>query len=222
MDDDPACLEAGLSFFNATREAGIPVVVCMMSVDGVAALLGSVTGSAYGALRGFPVLERTCTTDIVFGRLARTIHQKYLDNAARDGRAPRSEPSLLPWDELPEHLRESNRRQADDMARKLEVAGYGVVPLERWGAEPDQLTAEEIEELARLEHARWVEDRKRLGWKPGPEKDVARKRTPYLVGWEELSEDVKELDRNAVREIPALLASLQLGMYRRSDREPEA
>ncbi len=218
MDDDPACLEAGLSFFTATREARIPVVVCMMGVDGVAALLGSVTGIAYGALRGFPVLERTCTTDIVFGLIARTIHQKYIDNAARDGRAPGSEPSLLPWDELPEHLRESNRRQADDMARKLEAAGYGVVPLERWGAEPDQLTTEEIEALARLEHARWVGDRKRLGWRPGPEKDVARKRTPYLVGWDELSEDVKELDRNAVREIPELLASLQLGIYRRTDR----
>jgi hypothetical protein len=218
MDGDPACLEAGLSFFNATREAGIPVVVCMMSSDGVAALLGSVTGGVYSALRGFPVLERTCNADIVFGRIARQIHEKYIRNAERDGREPGSEPSLLPWDELPEQLRESNRRQADDMARKLEVVGYGIAPLEGWEAEPDQFTAEEIEKLAELEHARWVTERKQLGWKPGPEKDVERKRTPYLVSWDDLSEEVRELDRNAVREIPELLLSAQLAIYRRPDR----
>jgi hypothetical protein len=98
MDDDSSSLVAGLSFFRATREAGLPVVVCMMSDDGVASLLESAMGSEYQALRGFPLLERTCGADIVFGRIARRIHEKYVENAARDGRTRGSEPSLLPWD----------------------------------------------------------------------------------------------------------------------------
>jgi hypothetical protein len=104
------------------------------------------------------------------------------------------------------------------MARKLESAGYGIVPLDSWEAATDLFSPDEIEALAVLEHERWVNDRKQAGWKRGPEKDVQRKRTPHLVSWDELSEDIRELDRNAVREIPELLLSAHLAIYRRPDQ----
>ena len=43
------------------------------------------------------------------------------------------------------------------------------------------------------------------GWQSGP-KDTARKITPYLVDYAELSEEIKDYDRDAVRNLPKLIA----------------
>ena len=59
--------------------------------------------------------------------------------------------------------------------------------------------------LAKLEHDRWEAERRADGWVYGPTRDAASKRSPYLVPWEELSEDVRDLDRDAVGAIPRLL-----------------
>ena len=47
------------------------------------------------------------------------------------------------------------------------------------------------------------------GWRLGPEKDLDRKTTPYLVPWDQLADAVKEYDRNAAGE--TLKAILKLG-----------
>jgi hypothetical protein len=51
------------------------------------------------------------------------------------------------------------------------------------------------------------------GWKYNSgTKNLKRKTSPYLVSWEQLPEDIKELNRNAVKELPELLtlAGLQI------------
>jgi hypothetical protein len=70
-----------------------------------------------------------------------------------------------------------------------------------------------------MEHLRWVEDRLRQGWRLGPRRDVAGKRSPYLVPWDELSEEVRDLDRDSVRAIPRLVAELGLSIFRRPSRQ---
>jgi len=65
-------------------------------------------------------------------------------------------------------------------------------------------TADEVEIMARMEHARWVAERWLAGWTPDS-KDSVRRRSPYLVPWGQLPEDVKDYDRKAVELIPALL-----------------
>jgi hypothetical protein len=83
-----------------------------------------------------------------------------------------------------------------------------------------QFEPEETEILARFEHVRWVEERLRQGWRLGPRRDAAEKRSPYLVPWEELSEEVRDLDRDSVRAIPRLLDEAGLVIVRRpSGRE---
>jgi hypothetical protein len=37
------------------------------------------------------------------------------------------------------------------------------------------------------------------GWKKGKEKDVIEKRTPYIVSYDQLEEEVKNYDREPVR-----------------------
>lgn len=75
-------------------------------------------------------------------------------------------------------------------------------------------TASEVECLAILEHRRWLRERERAGWRYGAVKDVAARRSPYLVPWEELPDRAKEWNRSAVRSIPALLASVNLAVVK--------
>ena len=52
------------------------------------------------------------------------------------------------------------------------------------------------------------------GWVYDPERDHDRKISPYLVPYDELPEDVKEWDRQAVRVIPEVLALAKFEVYR--------
>jgi hypothetical protein len=79
------------------------------------------------------------------------------------------------------------------------------------------LTAEEVERLAELEHARWASERRATSWVSGPVRDVEHRITPYLVPYAELPNDVKEWDRLAVRAIPEVLAAAGLKAQRRNE-----
>lgn len=107
------------------------------------------------------------------------------------------------------------RRQADHVAVKLRAVGRGIAPLADPDAEPIELSAEEVELLAELEHERWMAERLFEGWTHAPpHKDVAHKTRPDLVPWHELPEAEKEKDRCTVRELPALLAMAGLRVFR--------
>ena len=68
--------------------------------------------------------------------------------------------------------------------------------------------------MSRMEHARWVVERRLDGWRRGPKKDVDRKISPYLVPWSKLTEGVRKWDRDAVLAIPKLLGGVGLEVYR--------
>ena len=84
--------------------------------------------------------------------------------------------------------------------------------------QPISFGPDEIEQMAELEHDRWVSERRADGWKLGPERDVLKKITPYLVSWEELPDEVREWDREAVRRIPELLAAVGLEIRRKPQK----
>ena len=71
-----------------------------------------------------------------------------------------------------------------------------------------------------MEHVRFVKERLDAGWTyhPGP-KDIARKSSPYLRPWDDLSDDEKEFDRRAVRDLPFILADVGLQIVRRDGEE---
>lgn len=70
--------------------------------------------------------------------------------------------------------------------------------------------------MAEIEHARWNVERLLDGWKWGEKRDIVKKTSPYLVGWSELSNDVKEWDRQTVRKIPEFLAKVGLEVRRQA------
>jgi hypothetical protein len=149
--------------------------------------------------------------------LARAIHEDYVRRARDEGKGPTG-PSVVVWDRLPETLKRSNRDQAADIEAKLAAIGCSVEPA---GGRPEpvtELSPDEVELLARMEHDRWLRERRADGWTLAETKDVERKTTPYLVPWEELPEGVRDFDRDAVRAIPRLVARAGLRIVRAAER----
>jgi hypothetical protein len=148
--------------------------------------------------------------------LAKAIHDDYVRREQREATSAEIDPALWPWESLPEPLKQSNRDQARDIEAKLDALNCEVVALGEDGTSSFEFDPPEVELLARMEHARWMDERVRDGWTPGLERDVSAKRTPYLVSWEELSEHGRDLDREAVRGIPSILAEVGFGIVRRA------
>jgi len=158
-------------------------------------------------LRGAPMLAAEIRETI-----AKAVHNLYRKNQAQ--RKPPDDPSMADWEHLREDLRESNRQQADHFVELLRRIGCGV---ERVTDRPIVLmdfTAGEIELMAELEHERWNRERHRDDWQYGPERDVAKKISPYLLPWSELPDEIREYDRETVRGIPELLAGVGLEVGR--------
>jgi len=119
---------------------------------------------------------------------------------------------------LPEHLKESNRQQADDIGVKLKAVGCGVAPLIDWDAPLFAFEADEIERLARLEHDRWMTARLEEGWRYGPKKDDDAKTHPCLRPYDQLPPHEQDKDRHAVRQVPHRLAQVGFRVYRLKTR----
>ena len=150
--------------------------------------------------------------------MARAIHERYRESQL--GLKPPDDPAMQPWEALAEHLRESNRQQADKIEATLRQIGCGMRPAAGRAPAPFRFTDEEVEVMASMAREHWVAERRRAGWVSGPERDVARKITPYLdLSYADLPEDVKEWDRQAVRAIPEVLAAAELEVYRLGEAE---
>ena len=206
MDDDAEGLQAALTLSRVA--AGVPIVVLTGRRSGLAALVGDIRRDA-SPIALFDVLEQTCRPEIVLDGtielLARAIHRNYIRAQAAAGRTARDNPALREWDELPDATKEANRAQAADVGTKLAAVDCRIRPWTDWTGDGLSFAPEEIERMAELEHERWCREREAGGWRYGLTRDDERKTTPYLVPWEQLTEDVKDYDRNAVRALPELL-----------------
>jgi hypothetical protein len=222
LDNDSAGLAAALRLLQFYRNQDVPIVVRMEHDSGLATLLlgeDSRSGSAFSSLHAFGMLDRTCMPENLFNDtrmlLAKTIHQNYLDEMENAGDTPQTNSSMKSWEELPPDLQESNMKQADHIGVKLHAVRCGIGPLYDWAAQPLQFRPEEIETLAKIEHDRFVNERSAAGWIYSPGlKNPAKKTNPTLVPWEQLSEEERKKDRDAVNNIPAILAMAGFEVYR--------
>lgn len=219
LDNDSLGLSAALSLRHRFRKKTIPIVVRMSHGAGLANLLKSEEPSDDGGavIHAFGLIDQTCQPDLILGGaheiLSRAIHEDYILEQEASGQTPETNPAMVPWDELTEDLKESNRFQADHIGAKLKAIGCGLELTTDWDTELFEFTQDEIELMAQMEHERWMEERHRNGWKMGP-KNLKKKRTPYLVLWEELEEDMKERDREPVRKLPPFLAKVGFKIFR--------
>ncbi|MDR3719724.1 MAG: RyR domain-containing protein [Bryobacteraceae bacterium] len=145
-------------------------------------------------------------------RAAERAHERYLASLRRKP----EDPAARAWSELPEVLRDSNRQQVRYFAGILQAAGYDLAPAAPDGEGVEDFSADEIELMAEMEHGRWNAERLLEGWRLGP-RDPLRKTSPYLLRWDELTEDARQLDREAVRAFPALAAEAGLQVRRHAE-----
>jgi ppGpp synthetase/RelA/SpoT-type nucleotidyltranferase len=117
--------------------------------------------------------------------------------------------ALADWEKLTENLKESNRQMADHIAAKLAAIGRKVYPVQGREIVLAQFDRDEIELMAEMEHGRWNLERLLDGWTLG-KKDIENKVSPYLIPWRDLSDNIREYDRDNARAIPEILK--QIGM----------
>lgn len=145
------------------------------------------------------------------GLIARELFARYKHHVIRDEYTPDYEH----FEDQPLDLQESNYAQARAIVDKVDCLGYRMVPLDM--CEPSERVREipepEVEYLSFLEHRRWVKERIAAGWVPGP-RNAEEKTTPYLVPYDELSEEVKDYDRQPVRDIVEILEGIGLALCR--------
>lgn len=135
-------------------------------------------------------------------RMARVIHEFYIKLSMSDGHNV----PMLAFDELTPDKQEANRRQARGIPSKMAHIGCVLLPKGSKGhGEPIKtFSPRTVEMLARIEHDEWTGEKVRAGWSYAPVRDDDKKLNPYMVPYDELSEKIKEYDRDAIRNIPAL------------------
>jgi hypothetical protein len=212
LESDADNVQAAIRLRHALPDE-VPVVACTTGPAGssLIRLLDRSTGGYLTNVHACGLLDQICRPDVILNleseTIARAVHQDYVRRRLAQGAEPGSDPALSAWPNLPEDLRESNRLQVADIRAKLDAIGYEFLPITDWDAEPFEFRGEQVEALARREHDRWWKERLRSGWRLGPVRDAHAKLSPYLVPWEELDDDVRDLDRDAVRLIPSILAT---------------
>lgn len=198
------------SLLRAVDIAAPPIFVRLREAETVAA---DASGRGLDALTPFgdlqSVLEASDFLSDTPDAAARAFCEAYRATLPLEKLSDPKNRSGFPWDRLDESYRQANRDAVAHIPAKLSSAG---VDPARWrGArglpklsDGDRLFAGpgELELLAKLEHERWLAQRRMEGWRSTdlPAKDEARRLHPSLVAYEALADDVKEFDRVYVRQ----------------------
>lgn len=145
-------------------------------------------------------------------KLAIAIHELY--NQKQLERYPDKPLEYPRFADLTESLKYSNLRQARGIIDKLDMLDCKMMPKGSKGEVVTEFSPEVIESAAIAEHEAWMKERIGNGWVYGSGKDADKKISPYIVPYEELSEEIKELDRDTIRSIPLLADMIGMSIYR--------
>lgn len=150
-------------------------------------------------------------SDLQLQDMAKVIHNNYVQDQIANLHI---KDNLKPWSELNDDFKNSNTNQALFMSEILALNGFAIRDIVNDGNAIDHFKPEELNEMAKLEHGRWVAERLLAGWKFGPQKDTDKKISPFLVAWDEIPPDVQQYDVNNIVNYPNLLKMIGLEIYR--------
>ncbi len=164
-------------------------------------------------IRAFLLTDALPDADERFEAAAQQVHENYLKSARP------ADPSLSPWDKLPPELKVSNYHQAAYGANILATEGLGVRKCTGNDTTPvfdivAAIGAEGVKRLAEMEHGRWNVERLLRGWRFAEKKDVLKKRSPYLVPWDALSEEIQGYDIQAIEGLPQTLRTAGFEVFK--------
>lgn len=161
----------------------------------VFSLFGSHTSKAKS------VIARSLLSDLD-DRIGQEIHDAYRQNdlnILKKNPGHKLHPNSVEWSALPENIRNANRAVADHLDIKLRALGLELS--EEDDLENIQLSENQIEILAVMEHRRWWADRSLSGWRFAEIRNDNKLHHPNMVPYEELSEEDKQKDRDSVLKI---------------------
>jgi hypothetical protein len=219
FDHEERALEIAVQLLPLLMTSDVRLALRLAGQSGLAHLLeASAPPELARRIRPFGMEDRFCQLaglgEEASEQFARDIHQAYVKMRTAGGASAHHDPALLAWDDLPEDFRESSRQQADHIFIKLRAVGCEAAPT--GDTRPAvKFTPAEIELLAEMEHRRWVAERLLAGWVYGPKKDVERRENPNLVPWAQLTEEIKNYDRDTVGKMSDLLESVGRKVCRR-------
>jgi len=216
LGDEALGMLTGLNLWEHTRGSGIPVVIRASTALGLAGLTQTLGDALTTAeLRVFSLEEAAYRPERLLNgtleTIARSIHEAYVAQQNALGHSHEDNPSVVPWDELPPLLQESNRDQARHICTKLGALGYVLTPLTNWEPATFRFSDSEVELLAEAEHVRFVAERQRaMGTRRAVPAEFKSKMAHTLIPWTDLTETEREKDRSAVRNLPIILARVGL------------
>jgi hypothetical protein len=125
-------------------------------------------------------------------------------------------PAMQPWDKLRPEFRYSSIQQKLYAEAILRYEGYALRKNKNL-KETDIIEFSdkgELNRMAEMEHGRWNLERIQEGWKRGEVKDADKKLSPYLVPWNELTEEVKQWDLDYVKRWPKDFQEAGIEIYK--------
>lgn len=218
LDDSNFGLRTGFTLLQFLENQGKKHMIGMTDNSGLATFLRETGTTKFKNMSAFGLLESACKFNLLddgtHEALARIIHEDYIRREKQKGVTEKNNPVMLKWEELDDKMKESNRRQANHIGIKLAAIGCGIKPWQEYGKEKYSFKQEQLFKMAKMEHERWCEEKKREGWKYGEKRDEVRKLHPDLVDWESLSIDEQKKDIETVNLIPSLLAHAGFQIYK--------
>ena len=138
--------------------------------------------------------------------LAPHIHEVFRDLGTTEGWL--DEKMDISYQSLPDEYKEDNLNAAMRIPQVLGMVGLYIVPDDYSKSEEniDQIIEDNIELLAEAEHNGWMHHKLKNGWRLGKIRDDDNLIHPCLLPYDQLSEQDKDKDRNAVRKYPDIIA----------------
>jgi len=152
----------------------------------------------------------------IFEALAEACHEAYIKmksaagwryGSPRDDRA-KLHPWLVPYDQLPEAVKEMNRGTARLTLAKLADLGYVIHrlrPADAAAATPYRFNADEKKMLVCLEHDIWLRDKMLRGYAWAPETCEPLRLHRDIAAFRDVPDEDQELDRVITETIPVVL-----------------
>jgi hypothetical protein len=145
----------------------------------------------------------------VVRNIAKDIHEQYLRNCRIRGRRLRVAEQFADLDQE-DYL--SNIHAAREIPEKLKSIRVGIREACGSGKFP-VLSVEEAGKLSRWEHQRWYRER---AWSGARETKPSH---PFLTTWQDLPEEIQQIDYESVFALPFILEKNGLAMYRMEEIE---
>ncbi len=150
--------------------------------------------------------------------IAKHLHFSYVGDRSGSRGTAAAEASVTlraerEWERLPQEFRESSRQAADHIWAKATAMRFRITEKKSADARLN-LTDDEHELLAKMEHHRWLNERFLSGWAYGKKRVDAARRHDLLRPWSALSDNEKTFDKGLASRLQETVACVGLEIKR--------